>query len=107
VLIVEVYYDNTYLTTIITDVLKNTSFPEYFIILNKEDKRYASNNRAFLKKFTKTINVREETLDDQELGCIIEDPRSLVKFDCTLSKKIRSLIQTMKMRLSASLFEGV
>ncbi len=100
------YYYNTYLPTIINHVLKISAFTEYFIIVNTKDKEYIKKHKSFLSNFSKSIYLREDVLDDQELGCVIEDSRSLVKFDCTLSKRILSSMHTIKMHLSVLLFEG-
>jgi vacuolar-type H+-ATPase subunit E/Vma4 len=101
----EVYY-KTYLTTLINDTLNIVTFKEYYLTVNGKDKAYIKKNPDFLKSFNKKMILKDETISDDDIGCIIEDKQGNVRIDQRLSKKIESNERFLKTKLSPLLFEG-
>jgi vacuolar-type H+-ATPase subunit E/Vma4 len=101
------FYYKTYLTKLINDALDIVTFKEYYLMVNGKDKAYIKKNPDFLKSFSKKLILKEETISEDDIGCIIEDKQGNVKIDQRLSKKIESNDRFLKTKLSPVLFEGV
>lgn len=99
------YYYDTYLTNLIKDSLEQTSFSEYNLILNEEDKKHIEDHSDFLDKFDKNLSLKRDTLPSGEFGCIIENRDGTVTFNNTLNKKIQSKEELLKTKLSPILFQ--
>ncbi|MHA1369860.1 MAG: V-type ATP synthase subunit E family protein [Promethearchaeota archaeon] len=99
------YYYNNYLSRQISDVLSQTSFKEYYLILNPKDNNYIKEHPKFLEKFNANIQLSDDLLPDNEIGCVMRDKSGNIGFDSTLSKKIEFHLNFIKMKLSEILFK--
>jgi vacuolar-type H+-ATPase subunit E/Vma4 len=99
------YYYNTYLNELIRSSLENTTFKECYLMVNARDKEFIQENPDFLNNFNKKITLKDETFNDDDLGCIIQDKKSNIEFDNRLSKKIEGRIDFIKTRISLVLFQ--
>jgi len=98
------YYYNTYLKDLIKSAVESTTFKESYLILNSRDKEYVQKYPNFLKNFKKKLTIKDNTFDDDDIGCIIQDVKSNIEFDNRLSKKVESRMEFMKTRISQVLF---
>ena len=99
------YYDKI-LRSQIENALKFTSFKKYYLIVNRKDHDYLMAHPEYLKSFSHEVILRDEILDDGEMGCIVEDEFSRMRLDNRFSKQIEINEDRLKMELSRILFKG-
>ena len=99
------YYYQTFLSELIKDATDQTSFRDYYLIVNEEDKQFIKDHPKYLEKFNKKISLKMDSLPPGEFGCIIENKDASVTFNNTLSKKIQAREEFLKTKLSPILFQ--
>jgi len=98
------YYYNTYLKELIKISVESTTFKESYLVLNSRDKEYIKKHPNFLKNFKNKLIIKDETFDDDDMGCIIQDVKSNIEFDNRFSKKIEGRMDFIKTMISRILF---